>query len=245
MIKMNNQPEIEIVPDPPSLAKRALEEFLQLASETLPKKHKFTVALAGGSTPRQMYSLLAIQELDWSQVHIFWGDERCVSPDSPDSNYRMANEILLSHISLPDMNIHRIQGELPAEEAAREFETELNLCFNNELPHFDLVLLGLGGDGHTASLFPGTPALFEKKRWVSVVHHDVPPPPLVDRVTLTLPVINAAKRILFLVSGAEKAERLAKVLQGPYQPELQPAQAVKPKEGSLLWLMDKDAARLL
>jgi 6-phosphogluconolactonase len=245
MTDNNQRLRIEIVPDPQALATRAMEEFLRLAEDTLRSKNRFAVALAGGSTPRRMYSLLAKQDMDWTRVHFFWGDERSVPPSNPDSNYCMADEALLSYISIPETNIHRIHGELPAEKAAKEYETELKRFFEDRLPRFDLILLGLGGDGHTASLFPGTNAIKEKKRWAIAIRHIVPPLPLVDRVTLTLPVINAANQILFLVSGAEKAQRLCQVLQGPYQPGLQPAQAVKPEEGDIHWLVDRDAAQMI
>jgi len=235
-------PKIEVVPDSSSLAEKAAIEFILLAGEALLAGCRFTVALAGGSTPQRMYSRLSGAHLDWSSIHFFWGDERCVPPDHTDSDYRMANEALLSHLTIPLENIHRIPGELPAEEAAQDYEDELRRFFGGETPHFNLVLLGLGGDGHTASLFPGSPAVREKVHWVAAVRHRGQPPPLVDRVTLTLPVLNAAAQVLFLVSGAEKAERLVQVLHGSYQPDLLPAQAVKPVNGVVHWLVDKAAA---
>ncbi len=238
-------PEIEVAPDSSSLAERAAEEFVRLAGEALRTGSRFTVALAGGSTPQRMYIRLAGAQVDWRGVHVFWGDERCVPPGHSDSNYRMADEALLSQVIIPTGNIHRIPGELPAEEAAQEYEEELHRFFGNTTPRFDLVLLGLGGDGHTASLFSGTPALLEKERWVAAVSHSVPPPPLVDRVTLTLPVLNAAAQVIFLVSGADKAERLAQVLYGPSQPDLLLAQAVKPVNGAVRWLVDQAAAAKL
>jgi 6-phosphogluconolactonase len=146
---------------------------------------------------------------------------------------------------VPMENIHRIHGEFPAGEAASRYENELRHVFMGKFPRFDLILLGLGEDGHTASLFPGTFALREDVRWVVAVPHDTPPPPLVDRVTLTLPVLKAAREVIFLVSGAGKAERLAQVLHGTYQPERMPAQAVKLGEGRLRWLVDQAAASLL
>lgn len=173
------------------------------------------------------------------------GAMSAVPPDHADSNYRMADEALLSHIPLPPENIHRIPGELPAEEAAQDYEDELHRFFGGEIPCFNLVLLGLGGDGHTASLFPGMPAIPEKVLWVAAIIHNIPPPPLVDRVTLTLPVQNAATQVLFLVSGAEKAVRLAQVLFGSSQPGLLPAQAVKPVNGAVRWLVDRAAAERL
>jgi len=238
-------PEIEIVQDSSLLAERAAGEFARLAGEALRTRIRFIVVLAGGSTPRQMYARLVSAPLDWERIHFFWGDERCVPPGHAESNYRMADEALLSHIPIPTGNIHRIPGELPAEEAARLYEEELHSFFRGMPAHFDLILLGLGGDGHTASLFPGTPAAREKVRWVATVDHRLPPPPLVERVTLTFPVLNAAARVLFLVSGTDKAERLAQVLHGPFQPDLLPAQGVKPVNGSVHWLVDQDAAVML
>lgn len=217
-----------------------------MADEALKTESQFTVALAGGSTPLQMYSRLAAVHVDWERVHFFWGDERCVPPSNPDSNFHMADEALFSSVHIPIGNIHRILGELPVEEAAQKYEDVLRHFFGvGSPPRFNLVLLGLGSDGHTASLFPGTPAVKEKKIWVAGVRHDVPPPPLVDRVTLTLPVLNAAAYVLFLVSGKEKAERLAQVLYGPIQPNLLPAQAVKPVNGTVTWLADQAAAAKL
>jgi 6-phosphogluconolactonase len=238
-------PEIEITPDASSLAERAAQEFIRLVGEALKTGNRFAVALAGGSTPQRMYTWLVRAQVDWEPVHFFWGDERCVPPDHTDSNYRMADEALLSHIPIPTENIHRIPGELPAEEAAQDYEDELHRYFGGETPHFNLILLGLGRDGHIASLFPGTPAVREKVRWVAAVSHSVPPSPLVERVTLTLPVLNAAAQVLFLVCGAEKAERLAQVLHGPPQPDLLPAQAVKPVNGAVCWLVDQAAAAML
>jgi 6-phosphogluconolactonase len=238
-------PEIRVAPDSSSLAEWAADEFVSLVGEAFQIGSRFAVALAGGSTPQQMYTQLTGAHVDWGYVHFFWGDERCLPPDHVDSNYRMANDALLSHIPIPRENIHRIPGELPVEEAAREYEDELRRFFGSATPRFNLVLLGLGGDGHTASLFPGTPAVREKRRWVAAVRHGIPPSPLVNRVTLTLPVLNAAAHVLFLVSGAEKAERLAQVLHGPFQPDLLPAQAVKPVNGTVHWLVNQAAAAML
>jgi 6-phosphogluconolactonase len=234
--------EVEVLPDAWALAERASEEFAGLAGQTLLTRSVFTVALAGGSTPQQMYTRLATAKIDWKHIHFFWGDERCVPPSSTDSNFCMANKALLGSIPVPGENIHHIYGEFPAEEAALKYEEELKRFFGNQIPRFDLVLLGLGGDGHTASLFPGNPALREKKRWAMAVRHNVPPPPRVDRVTLTLPVLNAAVQVIFLVSGAEKAERLAQTLNDPSQPDLLPAQAVRPIHGTVRWLVDQAAA---
>ena len=239
-------PDLEILADASSLAERAAGLFAQMAGEAARTVRRFAVALAGGSTPRQMYVLLAepafSSRVDWSRVHFFWGDERCVPPDHSDSNYRMVQEALLNHVPIPAGNIHRIPGELSPVDAARAYEHELQGFFVDGIPRFDLILLGLGEDGHTASLFPGSEALRETKRQAVAVSHSTPPPPLVDRVTLTLPVLNAAANVIFLVAGAGKAERLAQVLNGPFQPDNLPAQAVRPVSGYLLWLVDQAAA---
>jgi len=235
-------PKIEILPDAYALTRRAAELFIQIANKAMQTRGRFTVALAGGSTPKQMYALLTGADLDWSLIHIFWGDERCVPPNHPNSNYRMAAEAWLNHIPIPPGNLHRILGELPAEEAARVCEEELQREFMEALPRFDLILLGLGEDGHTASLFPESPAVHEAIHWTAAVHHRVPPHPLVDRVTLTPLVLNAADKVIFMVSGAEKSESLCKVLYGPFQPEKFPAQVVKLRDGVVRWLVDSDSA---
>ncbi len=239
-------PEIEIVPDLAALSQRAAEQFSRLAEYAIRKRGRFVVALSGGSTPRPMNALLAERPLadgiDWAKVFVFWGDDRCVPPDHTESNYRTARETLLSHVSIPDGNIHRVQGEYSPEQAARKYEDELRDFFGVQPPRFDLILLGLGDDGHTASLFPGTPGVRENRRWAVAVKHDTPPLPLVDRVTLTPPVLNAAANVTFLVSGAAKAERLYQVLHEPYNPDRLPAQVVRPKDGKLFWLLDEAAA---
>ena len=241
-MKEKGMQEIEVTMDATSLAVRASEIFVQLAGETLRTRKLFSVALSGGSTPREMYATLAGKQVAWERVHFFWVDERCVPPNHAESNYHMANDTLLSHIPIPKGNVHRIPGELPAEKAAQYYEEELRRFFSNRPPRFDLILLGLGGDGHIASLFPGTPEIQEKKRWVVVVKHHVPPPPLVDRISVTLPVLNSAAWVIFLVLGEEKAERVAQVFHDPFNPDLLPAQAVKPINGTVQWLMDKAAA---
>jgi 6-phosphogluconolactonase len=238
-------PEIEILPDAGALASRAAESFVRLAAEALQTRGRFGVVLAGGSTPERTYALLAEVQLEWRNVHIFWGDERCVPPSCPENNYHRAAQILLDRIAIPPDNVHRIRGELPADEAARDYELELRRVFRDELPRFDLVLLGLGTDGHTASLFPGTPLIREKNRWTAAVTHRTPPLPLIDRVTLTLPVLNAAANVIFLVAGADKAEILSRVLLNPTQSDLLPAHAIKPVSGHLRWLLDQSAAARL
>jgi 6-phosphogluconolactonase len=241
-------PEIEIMPDAASLAQRAADQFIGLAEYAIHKRGRFVVALSGGSTPKLMNAMLAESLFsDWSKVFVFWSDERCVPPDHKVSNYRMARETLLNRVPVPDENIHRIRGENSADRAARVYEDELRDFFvqpggSSTPPGFDLILLGLGDDGHTASLFPGAPGIHENRRWSLAVKHNIPPLPLVDRVTFTPSLINAAANVTFLVSGAAKAERLRQVLRDPYNPDRFPAQVVCPKAGKLFWLLDEAAA---
>ncbi len=235
--------KIAIVTDMDALTDAAADFFIARSQASIRENGRFSVALSGGSTPRQLYARLAqpalASRVNWEAVHLFWGDERCVPPNHADSNYRMAMESL--RVPIPEQNIHRIQGELSPEEAAAQYEKELRDFFE-ETPRFDLILLGLGDDGHTASLFPDSPALRERTRWVAAVPHETPPPPLVPRVTLTLPVLNAARQVIFLVSGAGKAERLAEVLHAPTVSPSLPASMIQPDDGELLWLIDKPAA---
>jgi 6-phosphogluconolactonase len=213
----------------------------------------FTLALAGGSTPRSLYQLLADAagpyraRLPWERFHFFWGDERHVPPDHPDSNYRMAREAMLDRVPVAPTNVHRIAAELAdARQAAAAYEQELRGFFGlppkRAWPRFDYLLLGLGEEGHTASLFPGSPALDERERLVAA--------PWVEahqtfRITLTPPALNHAARVVFLVSGAQKAAALREVLAGELRPHLYPAQVVQPDDGELLWLVDRAAASLL
>ncbi len=247
------KPEVRIVENTERLAWEAAEEFVRQAGEGVEHRGAFTVALAGGSTPRVLYALLAGEggapfraQLPWERIHVFWGDERHVPPEHPDSNYRMAREAMLSRVPIPPENVHRIMSENPdAGKAADEYADELRRFFHvpiDRFPQFDLVLLGMGVDGHTASLFPGTVAVHEQKRLVAT--------PWVEkfrayRITLTPPVLNNAACILFLVSGEDKANALQAVLEGEYRPERLPAQIIRPTAGRLLWIVDRPAARLL
>lgn len=237
--------ELITYPNSNVLANAGAQQFATQAETAIAQRGVFNVALAGGSTPRQLYRRLVqppyMDGLDWLNIHIFFGDERCVPPGHPDSNYGMARETLLSHIPLPETNIHRISGELPPDQAADAYAADLQSFFCGVLPALDLVLLGLGEDGHTASLFPGTQALTEMERWVIAVDHTTPPLPLLPRITLTLPVLNAARNVLFLVSGEAKADVLARVLDNKEDDHL-PARQVNPINGSLLFLVDEDAA---
>ncbi len=230
-------PEIKVLRDAQQVADAAADHVAAMIADT----GRFSLALAGGSTPRALYKILATKHIDWSHVHIFWGDERCVPPDHVDSNYRMAREAILGHIPIPSDNIHPMQGDIDPVQAAAEYEHGLRVFFGKDQPpRFDLILLGMGDDGHTASLFPGTAAIHEKNRWV-VAHY-------VDkletwRITLTPVVLNAAAQVMFLVMGAKKAERLKQVLSGVYQPDVLPSQIVKVK--NVLWIVDEAAASSL
>ena len=249
--------EVEVQTDSTNLARAAAHYFVTLASEAIATQGRFTVALAGGSTPEATYKLLATDEfaerLDWSRVHIFWGDERCVPREHPDSNYRMAREAWLDLVPLPAGNVHRIRGELEPGQAASEYEEVLRVFFSVPsgeaetkgevaVACFDLVLLGMGDDGHTASLFPGTAAINEQTRWVTAHYVEKLS---AWRITLTPAAINAASKVIFVVSGPDKASRLQQVLTGPYQPDSLPAQIVKPVAGRARWLVDSAAAALL
>jgi 6-phosphogluconolactonase len=249
---MNRMDRREIVEctDLAALSLHAAEHFTALARARAAEHGRFTVALAGGATPRSLYALLATaayrDRVPWAAVHLFFGDERCVPPDHPESNFRMVKESLLDQVPIPAAQVHRMQGEDPRPDAAAaRYEDELRAAFGlagDELPRFDLVLLGLGADGHTASLFPGSPALAE--RWRLVL------PATVEgfvarRLTLTLPVLNAAARVAFLVAGRAKARALAAVVRGaPGDPAL-PAARVEPENGALLFFVDRAAAGLL
>lgn len=240
-------PEIKVLPDSAALNLAAAQAFQTAAEQAIAQRGRFSVALSGGNTPRSVYSLLAQQyktSLPWDKIHVFFGDERCVPPDHPDSNYRMANEALLSHVPIPPENVHRIRAELDREAAAKDYESQLRSFFqlaNNSWPCFDLIMLGLGQDGHTASLFPGSSALDEKSRLVA--------PTWVEkkktfRITLTYPVLNHAAEVEFLVSGSGKAQILRDVLK-PSGSGAFPAQGINPEHGRLLWLLDQAAASLL
>jgi 6-phosphogluconolactonase len=230
--------ELLVAPSSDSLAMLAAERFTALASRAIAERGCFVAALPGGLTPGPVYALLAdepfVSQVDWGRVQILWGDERCVSPDHLDSNYRMACRALLDHVAVPPENVHRIPGELPPAGAAALYQAELRRVLGEE-GRFDLVLLGMGADGHTASLFPNTTAVEERKREVVAVYVQK----LASwRITLTLPVINAAHHVVFLVSGAAKAPVLARVHAG----EALPAGLVQPEDGHLTWLVDRQAA---
>ncbi|MEP6635792.1 MAG: 6-phosphogluconolactonase [Acidobacteriota bacterium] len=226
------------------LAQAAAEKFVECAREALAQHGFFRVAAAGGNTPKRVYSLLSSdlfkERIEWSKVHIFFGDERCVPPNHPESNYRMVYETLTSQVPIPAENVHRIKGEVDPEHSASLYAAELKAFFSGaSWPQFDLVMLGMGEDGHTASLFPWTAALKERTAWVAANWVEQLG---VFRITLTESAINAAANVIVLVAGASKAERLAEVLNGPLEPERLPVQLIKPRQGPLVWMIDAAAA---
>jgi 6-phosphogluconolactonase len=225
---------------PEELAGAAARDFAARAEETIDEHGRFAAALAGGSTPKATYEELArdyADRVDWGRVHVFFGDERSVAPDHEDSNYRIAREALLDHVPLG--GVHRMCGELPPEEAAGAYEEELRRFFGDDPPRFDLILCGLGEDGHTLGLFPETSALEVTDRWA------VANPVLkleTTRLTLTVPVVNAARAVVFLVSGEGKAGALREILEGDADPRAYPARLVNPESGDLTWMVDQAAA---
>jgi 6-phosphogluconolactonase len=236
---------VEIVNEPRAWVKAVLELVLHAAQDAVAQRGRFTVALAGGGTPKPVYEALAARgDFPFEPTHFFFGDERCVPPAHADSNYRMANEALFSRAPVPRGNIHRIEAERPADDAAREYEEELRGFFGETPgpPGLDLVLLGMGSDGHTASLFPGSSVLQEQRHWVAAPYVEK----LKDRrVTLTPSVINAARTVVFLVRGADKAEALRRVVEGPATVAEVPARIIQPRLGRLCWFVDEAAASKL
>jgi 6-phosphogluconolactonase len=239
---------IEILPDPAALAERAADLFALAAQEAAAARGTFTVALSGGHAPRPFFALLArqqfAQKIPWRRVHLYWGDERCVPPDHKDSNYGMAYEAFIRHVPIPADNVRRMRGEGEPDEAARAYERLLSqppalaASSQADLPVLDFVLLGLGPDGHTASLFPHSPALDEEERLVVVNEGQGTG----KRLTVTYPVLNAARRVVFVVTGAAKAGMVAEVIEGLRAPEAIPAQGVAPVHGTVTWLLDEEAA---
>lgn len=236
---------VQIYENKQELAEAAARDFVERANAAVEQNGRFAVALAGGSTPEATYELLAkreyADEVDWSNVHVFFGDERSVPPDDDDSNYKMAYDALLSHVS--PASVHRMRGELHPDEAAMQYEEELREFFETpgHPPEFDLVQLGIGDDGHTASLFPNTPALDVNDRWAA--QNPVPKLETV-RITLTLPVLNAARAVSILVSGEDKAEAVKQVLESDADPHEYPSKFVRPA-GELNWMLDQEAAKML
>jgi 6-phosphogluconolactonase len=244
-----SEPKIAILDDPQSVYVHAAEEITHFSGEDISTHAEFTIALSGGSTPAAIYELLATRfrlSVDWKEVQFWWGDERCVPPDDRESNYAMAKRTLLSHLELRPEQVHRMRGELTPAQGARAYEQELRSAFSladGEFPRFGLVMLGLGGNRHTLSLFPGHKATIEEtQRLVVADEVEATPRP---RLTFTPPVANRARRAMFVATGKEKAEAVRDVITGPRDPLKFPAQIIEPADGELIWLLDKAAASLL
>jgi len=239
--------EIRIFNNLEDLSRAAADLFVERARQSIAERDRFLVALNGGNTPTRLFQLLVAdyrEKVDWSKVYIFWGDERCVPPGDAGSSYGQARDILLSHVLIPDSNIQRIKGELSPEEASKDYSLTLRSFASPpfEWPRFDLVYLGMGEDGHTASLFPGSPVDSSEPTMPVTAHYQDRP---ANRVTLTPIVFNSARMIGFMAVGENKAKTLAEVLSDSYNPEKYPAQRINPKEGRLIWLVDEAAASTL
>ena len=236
---------IAIYSDTETLSQEAAQYIVRVAQESIAARRRFTIALSGGSTPKKLYGLLAEEpyrsQIDWTHVDIFWSDERCVPPDDAESNFLMAQQVLLSKISIPSNQIHRMPADQTDRDAASyAYTLEMQQTIGSEsVPSFDLIQLGMGPEGHTASLFPHQPSLHEQQRLVMPVVVSKPPPP---RLTFTPRLLNAASHVLFLVTGAEKQDAVKAVLEGEYQPDEYPAQIVQPTKGEVTWMLDTAAA---
>lgn len=244
--------DVAVQADADAVGLAAAEQFVKLARSSILARGRFMVVLSGGSTPRRLYQRLAAapfrDRIDWGRVEVFWGDERGVPPHHPESNYGMALAALLVQVPVQRRSIHRMVAEIPdPAAAARKYQLEIARAFEMDEtgrpPSFDLVLLGMGSDGHTASLFPRDPALREGRRWAVSVEAPQRPPP--SRITLTAPILNRAREIRVLVTGADKAATLQAVLRGPHEPERRPIQLIAPENGRMIWLADAAAAGAL
>lgn len=244
----DQEPEVNVSRDLEDLSEKTAEFVIRSVMDLLKRQERVSVALSGGATPIKLYQRLAIrsiqQGIPWNRVHLFWGDERCVPPDDPDSNYRMGYSTLISQVPIPKKNVYRMPGEKGPEAAAEEYEKTLRAFFgaSEEWPRFDLALLGVGADGHAASLFPGSPALKEQKRWVVAPYVEKLK---VHRLTLTPPVFNHAALVLFLISGREKAPIVRALLSSVPLQIFFPAQMIRPVQGRRLFFLDPSAASLL
>jgi 6-phosphogluconolactonase len=239
---------MHVFSDAEQLNEALAQWIVSTAKESVARQSRFTIALTGGSSPKKLYQLLTQppykDELFWKDTYVFWGDERFVPQEDDRYNAKMAYETLLNHIPVPRDQIYPMPYStvIPPEEVARQYENLLRNHFNTSAPQFDLILLGMGDDGHTASLFPRTPVLDEKERWVRDVYHTGQQ---MYRITLTAPLINQAKKIAFLLFGENKAQVLQNILEGGYQPQQLPTQLIKPLSGELHWFMDEAAASKL
>ncbi len=242
----NTAAQVRVFPDLEALSRGAADYFVARIKERAEQKSRFAVAISGGSTPKRLYSLLRASPyrdaIPWDQVHFFWADERCVPPDHPESNYKLAFDTFLSLVPAPESNLHRVSGELSPATAALAYEDDLRNFFGDpRFPKFDLIILGVGADGHTASLFPGSPSLRETARLALPVYLERPQQ---DRVTLTLPVLDQASKLLFLASGRVKAPIVSQILESD-NAKRYPAGLVRPVEGEVIWFIDREAAREL
>ncbi len=239
---------VAIYPDADTLSHEAARYVVRVANESIVTHGRFTFAFAGGSTPKKLYGLLASEpyrdQINWALVEIFWSDERCVPPDSEDSNYHLAEEVLLSKVPIPANQIHRMPADTADQDAAAlAYTEEIQRVFGtNGIPRFDLLQLGMGPEGHTASLFPHQAALKELRRLVMPVSVPKPPP---ERLTFTPPLLNAAVHVLFLVTGQDKADAVQAILEGENNPDEYPAQLIWPPEGEVTWMLDTAAASKL
>ena len=236
------KPVIKISDSKITWVESAVQGIASLTQYAIAERGRFSLVLSGGSTPAPIYESLGTMNLDWEQINIFWGDERCVPPDHPDSNYKMAQETLLRNASIPSRNIFRIKGEEDPTTAAMLYRKEIKKFFTGREPRFDLVLLGLGEDGHIASLFPGSPALAEKSDWVVETQH---PASGLGRISLTYPAILSARNIFFLVQGSSKAGVTADVIQNPQSPPDYPAKRIIHANSNIVWYLDEDSAASL
>lgn len=237
---------IHVYPNKEKLVAATAEIVTDCIEQAIQQNGLCNMALSGGNTPGGVFSILASSpyrdRVDWSRLYLFWGDERMVPPEHQDSNFRMVRETLLDHVEIPSENVHRMRGEIAPEEAAAEYEELLHNHFKGSLPCFDLILLGLGEDGHTASLFPETDAVEECEKHVVAVFV---PKLSAWRVTLTLPVLNAARKVLFLVSGKSKSEMVQRIMSNKQPDKEIPATMVNPQNGELHWMLDSEAMVLI
>lgn len=243
-----NQPDIHVYPTTLSLSHAVCDQIVDIADRAITTRGRFTIALSGGNTPKPIYEMLSSrdygEQINWNFTHVFWGDERCVPPTDRESNYHMAREILLNRVRIPLANLHRMHGEIEPEKAAEQYEADLREFFGKRMSlskaRFDLVLLGMGADGHTASMFPGMPAVRETEKWVMAQHVEK-----LDswRLTLTPIAINGAANVYFVVTGEDKVATLKRVLKDSPNPDELPAQVIKPADGKLRWYLDATAGK--
>jgi 6-phosphogluconolactonase len=245
-MNLNPQNKINIIQTTEALAKAAADKMLGISQQAIERNGRFVIALSGGSTPERLFKLLAkppyLNQITWDKTFVFWGDERFVPSDDHRNNSNRAKSLLLNHVPIPAINIHPIPVDLKPEESAKEYEKTIKKLFDKESPCFDLIFLGLGEDGHTASLFPGTDVVFENKKLVKEVYVEEQS---MYRITMTPALINQAHNIVFLVEGEKKAKILKTILTEPRQTNKFPAQIIQPEKGNLYWFLDKKAAALL